>query len=146
MAGEPATESAAPAADLQNILAGEVAIRIQVLTHDISREEIEELEDLIAKTLGADIVSRSRPDEERKIKEAEEEEPAIILAVSDADGTPVRVITGPTAAGLHRVTWDLRLPPVNRRVPPATSEPTVPPLTTATPKAGPCTAMRFADS
>jgi photosystem II stability/assembly factor-like uncharacterized protein len=42
--------------------------------------------------------------------EAEEEEPAILLTIADADGTPLQMITGPTAAGVHRVTWDLRLP------------------------------------
>ncbi len=45
--------------------------------------------------------------------EAEEEPPAILLTISDADGTPVRMLTGPTAAGVHRVTWDLRLPAVD---------------------------------
>ncbi|HKB05857.1 MAG TPA: hypothetical protein VKD90_26915, partial [Gemmataceae bacterium] len=53
--------------------------------------------------------------------EAEEEEPAVLLTISDAEGTPVRILTGPTAAGVHRVTWDLRIPgasftaPVSRR-------------------------------
>jgi len=42
--------------------------------------------------------------------EAEEEEPAILLTIADSEGTPIRVLTGPTAAGVHRVTWDLRLP------------------------------------
>ena len=42
--------------------------------------------------------------------EAEEEEPAIQLTIADSDGTPIRVLTGPTGAGVHRVTWDLRLP------------------------------------
>jgi hypothetical protein len=47
-------------------------------------------------------------DEQRA--EAEEEEPAVILTIADADGTPIQVVNGPTAPGLHRVTWDLRLP------------------------------------
>jgi photosystem II stability/assembly factor-like uncharacterized protein len=47
-------------------------------------------------------------DEQRA--EAEEEEPAILLTIADADGTPIRVLSGPTSAGVHRVTWDLRLP------------------------------------
>jgi photosystem II stability/assembly factor-like uncharacterized protein len=42
--------------------------------------------------------------------EAEEEAPAIILTVSDAAGRVVRRLTGPSAAGMHRVTWDLRYP------------------------------------
>jgi photosystem II stability/assembly factor-like uncharacterized protein len=45
--------------------------------------------------------------------EAEEEEPAIVLTIRDGEGTPVREFNGPTAAGLHRVAWDLRLPSVN---------------------------------
>jgi hypothetical protein len=56
---------------------------------------------------------------------AEEEAPAVLLTVSDADGTPVRVLTGPTAAGVHRVTWDLRLPaaaPARPRGPDADEE------------------------
>jgi hypothetical protein len=42
--------------------------------------------------------------------EAEEEEPAVLLTIADADGTPIQTITGPTTSGVHRVTWDLRLP------------------------------------
>ena len=42
--------------------------------------------------------------------EAEEEEPAVIVTIADADGTPIQVFTGPSGAGVHRVTWDLRLP------------------------------------
>ena len=53
------------------------------------------------------------PSRERLRAEAEEEPPAVLLTVSDADGTPVRVLAGPTAAGVHRVTWDLRLPAVD---------------------------------
>jgi hypothetical protein len=43
---------------------------------------------------------------------AEEREltPAILLTVRDANGAVVRRISGPTAAGMHRVAWDLRLP------------------------------------
>ncbi len=44
--------------------------------------------------------------------EAEEEAPAILLTVTDADGKAVRTLTGPTAAGFHRVAWDLRDPAV----------------------------------
>jgi hypothetical protein len=42
--------------------------------------------------------------------EAEEEAPAIVLTISDASGHVVRRIEGPVAAGIHRVTWDLRYP------------------------------------
>src|SRR5207249_10871452 len=46
--------------------------------------------------------------------EDEEEQPAILLMVTDADGRPVRTLTGPTAAGVHGVNWDLREQPVTR--------------------------------
>jgi photosystem II stability/assembly factor-like uncharacterized protein len=45
--------------------------------------------------------------------ETEEEEPTIVITISDADGTPVRVFTGPSAAGVHRVNWDMHLPSAN---------------------------------
>jgi len=35
----------------------------------------------------------------------------IVLAITDAKGEPVRQMTGPTTAGLHRVVWDLRRSP-----------------------------------
>ena len=42
--------------------------------------------------------------------EDQEEAPAVILTVSDADGRVVRRLTGPTTAGVQRVTWNLRYP------------------------------------
>jgi len=42
--------------------------------------------------------------------EAEEEAPAILLTIADADGREVRTLTGPVTAGFHRVSWDLREP------------------------------------
>jgi len=51
------------------------------------------------------------PTPEELRAEEQEEEPAIILTVKDAAGNVVRRLTGPTAAGMHRVAWDLRLPP-----------------------------------
>lgn len=42
--------------------------------------------------------------------EASEEAPAILLTISDAAGTPVRVITGSIEKGVQRVAWDLRAP------------------------------------
>jgi photosystem II stability/assembly factor-like uncharacterized protein len=50
--------------------------------------------------------------------EDEEESPTILLTVSDADGKPLRTLTGPATQGLHRVAWDLREPaPVLPRPP-----------------------------
>ncbi len=45
--------------------------------------------------------------------EEREEEPAIILTIKDEEGNVVRRLNGPTAAGMHRVVWDLRYPPAN---------------------------------
>jgi photosystem II stability/assembly factor-like uncharacterized protein len=42
--------------------------------------------------------------------EDREEEPAILLTVSDQDGDVVRRLTGPVTAGFNRVAWDLRYP------------------------------------
>ena len=52
--------------------------------------------------------------------EAVEEEPAIVLTVSDAAGNVVRRLTGPAKAGFHRVAWDLRYPASN---PPGATRP-----------------------
>ncbi len=38
----------------------------------------------------------------------QEEGSKILLKIADSDGNPVAQVAGPTAAGLHRVTWDLR--------------------------------------
>ena len=42
--------------------------------------------------------------------EDREEEPAILLTVTDQDGNIVRRLTGPVTAGFSRVAWDLRYP------------------------------------
>lgn len=43
--------------------------------------------------------------------EAREEDPTIVLTVSDAEGHAVRRLKAPATAGLHRVAWDFRYPP-----------------------------------
>src|SRR5206468_1872625 len=48
------------------------------------------------------------PSREELRAEAEEEEPAILLTIMDADGKPIRTLTGPVTAGFQRVAWDLR--------------------------------------
>jgi photosystem II stability/assembly factor-like uncharacterized protein len=48
--------------------------------------------------------------------EDREEEPVVLLTVTDEDGQVVRRLTGPVKAGFHRIEWDLRYPaaePVN---------------------------------
>src|SRR5205823_12364436 len=42
--------------------------------------------------------------------EAEEETPVLLLTIHGEDGKPLRTITGPATEGIHRVSWDLRLP------------------------------------
>jgi photosystem II stability/assembly factor-like uncharacterized protein len=61
------------------------------------------------------------PTPEQIRAEARDEDPAIVLTVSDAEGKTVRRIKAPATAGLHRVAWDLRYPPptpVNLKPPP----------------------------
>ena len=41
-----------------------------------------------------------------------EEDPSVLLIVKDASGNVIRRVAGNSGAGLHRSTWDLRLPPV----------------------------------
>jgi photosystem II stability/assembly factor-like uncharacterized protein len=50
------------------------------------------------------------PTPEQLRAEAAEEAPAILLTISDAAGTPLRVITGPIEKGIQRMAWDLRAP------------------------------------
>ena len=47
------------------------------------------------------------PSKDELRAEAEEEEPAILLTINDAEGKEVRTLTGPVTAGMHRVSWDL---------------------------------------
>ena len=53
------------------------------------------------------------PSNEELRKEAEEEKPAILLTVNDADGNVVRRLSGSGSKGIHRATWDLRYPPAS---------------------------------
>ena len=45
-------------------------------------------------------------------EEEREREPHLIVTITDTDGHVLRRIDAPAEAGLHRVAWDLRLPPV----------------------------------
>jgi len=45
--------------------------------------------------------------------EALEQGPMVLLTVRDSQGQAVRRIEGPAKSGIHRVSWDLRLPPVD---------------------------------
>jgi hypothetical protein len=57
---------------------------------------------------GADV---AYPSWEDLRTEDREEDPAILLTVSDEEGNVVRTLTGPVTAGFNRVAWDLRYPP-----------------------------------
>ena len=57
---------------------------------------------------GADVPF---PGWDRLRREATETTPRVLLVIRDASGQPVRRVEGPAKAGLHRVNWDLRLPP-----------------------------------
>ncbi|TVP43824.1 MAG: glycosyl hydrolase [Mongoliibacter sp.] len=46
-------------------------------------------------------------------EEALEEEPSVMLLVRDENGDAIRWIEGVSKTGVHRVNWDLRLPPPN---------------------------------
>ena len=46
-------------------------------------------------------------------REALEPAPTIVLTITDASGKVVRRVTGPTKAGMQRVSWDLRYPPID---------------------------------
>ena len=47
-------------------------VRIQVLTHELSRDQIEELENRIAELLGLKIVDRSSAEDEEPVRDAHE--------------------------------------------------------------------------
>lgn len=44
--------------------------------------------------------------------EDREDDPTIVLTVRDSDGEVIRRLQGPTSAGFHRLTWDLRRQPM----------------------------------
>jgi photosystem II stability/assembly factor-like uncharacterized protein len=50
------------------------------------------------------------PSWEQLRAEDREEDPAILVTITDPDGHVVRRLTGPATSGLSRVTWDLRYP------------------------------------
>lgn len=57
------------------------------------------------------------PSVEQLRAEAAEDPPAVLLTVTDSDGKVVRRLTGATAAGIHRVVWDLRGAPLTVSAP-----------------------------
>ncbi len=65
--------------------------------------------------------------------EDREEAPVILFTVTNERGEVVREVTGSPSAGIHRVTWDLNLPPVE----PASTTPWSPRAPWSTPPRGP---------
>jgi photosystem II stability/assembly factor-like uncharacterized protein len=57
------------------------------------------------------------PDWERISQEEQEDPPAIVFTVSDADGNVIRHIEAPAAAGFQRTAWNLRYPAVDPWLP-----------------------------
>jgi photosystem II stability/assembly factor-like uncharacterized protein len=58
------------------------------------------------------------PTRQELLAEAEEEAPALLFTISDAEGKVVRRLTAPSTFGIQRVTWDFRYaPPVVQAVP-----------------------------
>ena len=51
------------------------------------------------------------------LMEQREDEPAILFTVTDSEGSVVRQIEGPVEAGFHRVSWNLRYPPLQAWAP-----------------------------
>ena len=54
--------------------------------------------------------------------EETEEEPAVVITITDADGNKIRNIEGPATAGFHRVAWNLRYPNSDAWTPESTEE------------------------
>ncbi len=72
-----------------------------------NRQAQREAADLRAERAGKDVYY---PSWDTLRAEAREEKPAMVLTISDPEGRVVRELTGPTSAGIQRVTWDLRYP------------------------------------
>jgi len=72
-----------------------------------TRKKIRQEDEKKAKEEGESI---SYPDWDALRAEAREEDPAILLTVSDPDGNVVRRVAAPAGKGFHRVAWDLRYP------------------------------------
>jgi hypothetical protein len=51
------------------------------------------------------------PTRQELLAEAEEEPPALLFTISDAEGKVVRRLTAPATFGIQRVTWDFRYAP-----------------------------------
>jgi hypothetical protein len=75
----------------------------EIKTRKKARQELEKKDEEAKKDL-------SYPSWDDLTREDREEDPVILLTVTDEDGSVVRTLTGPVTAGFHRVAWDLRYP------------------------------------
>lgn len=103
------------------------------------RDGLKSLEDQrkqAAAEIDEDSGNHSYPSWDALRAEAREEEPTLILTITDAAGHVVRRMEGPSSKGLHRVSWDLRYPPST----PARLTPYVPANAFDSPEAGPLAA------
>jgi hypothetical protein len=75
-------------------------------SHRTQRQKVE----AAAEKKGADVFYP--PWDTLKVEDRQED-PAVIVTVSDASGQIVRRFTAPTTAGISRVAWDLRLQPAD---------------------------------
>ncbi|HEX4562063.1 MAG TPA: hypothetical protein VH113_09560 [Gemmatimonadales bacterium] len=76
----------------------------------VSRRERRQKADAAAEKQGGDV---GYPAWDSLKAEDREEDPAVVVTVSDSAGNVVRRFTGPTTKGINRVAWDLRLPTSN---------------------------------
>lgn len=67
----------------------------------------------VEKTLNEQKTSIPFPGWDQLRGESIEEEPSVMLLVRDENGEAISWIEGAAKTGLHRVSWDLRLPPPN---------------------------------
>ncbi len=72
-----------------------------------TRKKIRQEQEKKTKEAGGSI---AYPDWAALRAEEREEEPRILLTVTDGEGSVVRRLVGPTESGFHRVAWDLRYP------------------------------------
>ena len=75
-----------------------------------SRREVREAAEKELAKKGADVFY---PPWDSLKAEDREENPAIVVTITDATGKPIRRFTAPSSAGINRVAWDLKLQPPN---------------------------------
>ncbi|HKV69743.1 MAG TPA: hypothetical protein VJN62_00735 [Gemmatimonadales bacterium] len=76
----------------------------------LSRKERRQKAEAAVEKQGGDV---GYPSWDSLKAEDREEDPAVVVTVSDSTGTVVRRFTAPGAKGINRVAWDLRLPSSN---------------------------------